>query len=124
MTHYSRRYKDTDAPKQLTSTWWTSEFLRQVIYMSLNAWQHRNDFLHDQEATELKMAAREDAVETMAGWYNKQHQFLIADQVHFTQTFLDRCTDTTAQIRLWIGKITDLHDYNVQTTMRGYLTTQ
>ena len=124
MSHYSRKYKDSDQPKHLSATWWASEFLRQVIYMSLHAWQHRNDFLHDRETMERRMAARQDAVETMAGWYNKQHQFPLTDQTHFAQMFLDRCTDTTAQIRLWIRKITDLHEYNLQTTMQGFLTTQ
>ena len=123
-THISTQYGDAEPPKHMTAKWWTSEFLRQVIYLSLNAWQHRNDFLHDRAATEKKLDERRDAVEDMARWYNKQHQFPLADQAHFARTFLDRCTDTTAQIRLWIGKITDLHEYNLQTTMRGYLTTQ
>ena len=124
MTHYSRHYGDSETPKHLSATWWMSEFLRQVIYMSLNAWQHCNDFLHDREATEKRLAEQHDAVEIMASWYNKQHQFPLVDQAHFAQTFLDRCTDTTAQIRLWIGKITDLYEYNLQTTMRGFLATQ
>ena len=124
MHHYAETYEDIEIPQHLSATWWASEFLRQVIYMSLNAWQHRNDFLHDREATEKKMNARRDTVETMAHWYNKKHQFPLVDQSHFARTFLDRCTDTTAQIRLWIGKITDLYEYNQQTTMRGFLTTQ
>ena len=124
MCHYSDKHTDTTTPKHLSPTWWTSEFLRQAIYMSLHAWQHRNDFLHDRAATEGKLAARREAVETMASWYNRQHQFPAEDQIHFARTFMDRCTDTTAQIRLWLGKITDLHDYNLQTTMRGFLTTQ
>ena len=124
MRHYTKQHKDTGLPKHLSATWWASEFLRQVVYMSLNAWQHRNNFLHDRDATEKKMDARREAVETMAHWYNKQSQFPSVDQHHFARTFLDRCTDTTAQIRLWIGKITDLHTFNLQTTMRGFLTTQ
>ena len=124
MRFYTAKYADTEAPKHVTPTWWTSEFLRQVIYMSLNAWQHRNDFLHDRAATERKLAARQEAVETMASWYNKQHQFPAVDRSHFARTFMDRCTDTTAQIRLWIGKITDLYAYNTQTTLRGFLITQ
>ena len=123
MEHSLRQYPDTEPPKHLSATWWASEFLRQVIYMSLHVWQHRNDFLHDREATESRMNARQDAVEAMADWYNKKHQFPLTDQTHFARTFLDRCTDTTAQIRLWIGKITDLYEYNSQTTMRGYLVT-
>ena len=124
MRHYSKHYEDTKLPQHISATWWASEFLRQVIYMSLSAWQHRNDFLHDREATEKKMDVRRDAVETMAHWFNKQHQFPLVDKSHFARTFLDRCTDTTAQIRLWIEKITDLYEYNQQITMQGFLTTQ
>ena len=38
MQHYTRQYDDTELPRYLSGTWWSSEFLRQVIYMSLNAW--------------------------------------------------------------------------------------
>ena len=83
MQHYSKHFRDTELPQHLSATWWASGFMRQVIYMSLNAWQHRNDFLHDGGATEKKLAARQDAVETMAHWYNKQRQFPLVDQPHF-----------------------------------------
>ena len=124
MEHYKCRYKDDTLPRHLTSVWWASELIRQLLFMSLNSWQHRNDYLHDRERKEAKMNQRREAVEEMAKWYEKQRKFPLADRQHFARTFLDRCTDTTAQIRLWIGKITDLYEYNSQTTLRGYLTAQ
>ena len=47
MDHCRDKHADTDMPRHLSPTWWASEFLRQLLYMSLNAWQHRNDYLHD-----------------------------------------------------------------------------
>ena len=124
MEHYRTKYEDDDMPPHISSTWWAGEFLRQLLYMSLNAWQHRNDFLHDREKTTKHMQERSAAVEEMAKWYQDQRKFPTDDQHHFARTFLDRCTDTTAQIRLWIGKITDIYEYNSQTTLQGYFSTQ
>ena len=124
MLHYREKYDNTAMPAHLSPTWWTSEFLRQLLYMSLQAWQHRNDYLHDRERTSKKMQERAKAVEDMAKWYQEQRKFPAVDQHHFARTFLDRCTDTTAQIRLWIGKIVDLFEYNSQATLQRYFTTQ
>ena len=124
MSYYREKYADKDMPQHLSATWWASEFLRQLLYMSLNAWQHRNDYLHDKERKTKKMQQRAAAVEEMAKWYHDQRKFPAEDQHHFARTFLDRCTDTTAQIRLWIGKITDLFEYNSQTTLQGFFTPQ
>ena len=124
MEHYRLLYKDADLPPHLSPTWWAGEFLRQLLYMSLNAWQHRNDYLHDREKKTKRMQEQMEAMEEMAKWYQDQRKFPAGDQQHFARTFLDRCTDTTAQIRLWIGKIKDIYDYNSQTTLQGYFTTQ
>ena len=124
MEYYRGKYQDEDLPPHLSNTWWAGEFLRQLLYMSLNAWQHRNDFLHDREKTTKRMQERSEAVEAMAKWYQDQRKFPADDQHHFARTFLDRCTDTTAQIRLWIGKITDIYEDNSQTTLQGYFTTK
>ena len=122
--HYCEKYSDTDMLPHLSSTWWASEFLRQLLYISLNAWQHRNDYLHDRERKTKRMQERAAVVEEMSKWYQDQRKFLADDQHHFARTFLDRYTDTTAQIQLWIGKITDLFEYNSQSTLQGYFTTQ
>ena len=124
MENYHNKYRDVDLPWHLSPTWQASEFLRQLLYMSLNAWQHCNDYLHDREHKTKRMQEQSAVVEEMAKWYQDQRKFPADDQHHFAQTFLDRCTDTTAQIRLWIGKITDLYEYNSQSTLQGYFTTQ
>ena len=124
MEHYKSKYCDTDMPRHLSPTWWASKFLRQLLYMSLNAWWHHNDYLHDHERKTKKMQERSAAVEEMAKWYQDQQKVPATDQHHFARTFLDRCTDTTAQIRLWIGKITDLYVYNSQSTLQGFFATQ
>ena len=67
------------------------------------------------------MRERETAIESMAHWYDREHEFPLDDKPNFARSFLERCTDTTAQIRLWLGKIVDIHKYNQRTTIRGYL---
>ena len=80
--------------------------------MSLSMWQHRNRSLHDTEAMQQEIQDRTEAIEEVAEWYKKKHQFPAQDQVHFHRSFVECCTDTTKQVRLWLQKITDLYTYN------------
>ena len=79
-------YVDTDMPQHLSPTWWASEFLRQLLYMSLNAWQHRNDYIHDREQKTKQMKEQAEAVEKMAKWYQDQRKFPVTDRHHFART--------------------------------------
>ena len=117
--YYSEVYDD-DVPGHISATWWTSKFIRQLLYFSLATWQQRNNYLHNALEQEQKIQERTNVVEEMAKWYERKHEFPSEDRLNFTQSFLERCTDTTAQIRLWLGKIVDIHKYNMQTTLRGY----
>ena len=117
--HYKEVYEN-DLPSYISATWWTSEFIRQLLYFSLATWQHQNNYLHNELEQEKKVQERMDAVEEMATWYERKHEFPSEDRLNFTRSFLEQCTDTTAQIRLWLGKIVDIHKYNMQTTLRGY----
>ena len=67
-----------------------------------------------------KIQERTEAVEEMATWYERKNEFPIEDSLNCMCSFIEQCTDTTAEIRLWLGKIVDIHKYNMQTTLRGY----
>ena len=111
-----------EAPTHVTATWWTGELIRQILYFSLATWQHRNEYLHNKDEEDEKIRNRMEALTQMASWYDRAHQFPQEDKIHFARTYLDRCNDTTTQIRLWLGKIIDIHKYNLRTTLRGYFT--
>ena len=121
---YMSHVQDTtdEIPVHLSAKWWTGELIRQILYFSLAIWQHRNDYLHHKEAAEERIRDRTEALTQMATWFDKAHLFPTEDKIHFARTYLDRCNDTTAQIRLWLGKIVDIHKYNLRTTLRGYFT--
>ena len=118
MRYYEEFYDDI--PKYISATWWASELIRQLLFFSLSTWQHRNNHLHEKTEAERRIQEREDAIESMAQWYDRAHEFPSDDKPNFARSFLERCTDTTAQIRLWLGKIVDIHKYNKRTTIRGY----
>ena len=106
MKYYETLYDEI--PRHLSATWWASELIHQILFFSLSAWQHRNNYLHDKAEAERKIQEREAAVESMlAHWYDREHEFPLDDKPNFARSFLERCTDTTAQIRLWLGKIID-----------------
>ena len=119
MKYYKEIYED-ELPSYLSENWWASEFIRQLLYFSLATWQHRNTYLHNSMEQAKKLQDRAEAVEEMAEWYERQNEFPKEDSLNFARSFIERCTDTTAQIRLWLGKIVDIHKYNMQTTLRGY----
>ena len=120
MTYYEDYYDD-NVPKHISATWWASELIRQLLYFSLAAWQHQNNYLHNTIEQQHRVQDRIDAIEAMATWYDREHEFTADDKPNFSRSFLERCTDTTAQIHLWLGKIVDIHKYNQRTTLRGYL---
>ena len=41
-------------------------------------------------------------------------EFLLENQIHFHRSYVERCSDTTKQVRLWLQKITDLYEYHQQ----------
>ena len=109
--------EDSEIPAHFSATWWTAGLVKEVIYVGLNTWQQRNRFLHDKESMARDVSDRTEALEEMANWYDKKHMFPSTDQVHFHRSFVERCSDTTKQVRLWLQKISDLYEYNKQRTL-------
>ena len=116
------RHDLDEVPSHYSATWWTAGLIKQMIYFSLNMWQHRNTYLHETEATRQALQDRADTIQEAACWYDNSHKFPSTDQIHFQRTFLERCTDTTKQVRLWLQKISDLYEYNARRTLQDFLT--
>ena len=112
MAYYYEIYEE-DPPSHISATWWASEFIRQILYFSLAMWQHMNNYLHKSEENERKLKDRLEAVGEMAQRYELTHEFTNKDKMNFLRSFLERCTDTTAQIHLWLGKIVNIHKFNL-----------
>ena len=107
-------------PSHYSSAWWSAGLIKELIYVSLNLWQHRNQFLHDTENAQTKLHERMSALEDAAEWYDKKHQFPKEDQIHFHKSYAERCSDTTKQVRLWLQKIADLYEYNQRRTLQAF----
>ena len=69
-------------PLHYSATWWTAGLIKQILYFSLNMWQHRNAYLHETEATCQALQDRTEAIEEAAYWYDNSHKFPSTDQVH------------------------------------------
>ena len=114
MSAYNADESIDPVPSHYSSAWWTAGLIKELIYVSLNMWQHRNRFLHDTESARAELTARTTALEEAAEWYDKKHQFPREDQIHFHRSYAERCSNTTKQVRLWLQKIADLYKYNQQ----------
>ena len=111
----------TQVPSHYSAIWWTSRLIKEMIYLSLNVWQHRNRHLHNSQTAASELLERTDALKRKGIWYEMKHMFPLDDPIHFHQSYLERCMDTTKQIRLWLQKITDLYKYNKQRTLQAFL---
>ena len=110
MTYYEEYYDEV--PTHISATWWASKLIQQLLYFSLAAWQHQNNYLQNKIEQERKVQECVKApVESMAHWYEREHEFTADDKPNFSRSFLERCTDTTALICLWLGKIIDIHKF-------------
>ena len=123
MSAYNADTTLASVPAHYSSTWWTAGLIKELIYMSLHMWQHRNKFLHDTESARANIADRTKALEEAAEWYDKKHQFPRDDQIHFHRSYAERCSDTTKQVRLWLQKIADLYEYNQRRTLQAFFQT-
>ena len=77
-------YYENDIPPHISATWWAREFIRHLLYFSLATWQHRNTYLHRSEEKEQKIKDRMEAVEEMAQWYDRKHEFPTEDTMNFS----------------------------------------
>ena len=120
MEAYKTSDDDNHVPAHFSATWWTAGLIKELIYLSLNVWQQRNRFMHDTETMTQDIQDRTNALQEAEEWYDKKHMFPLEDQVHFHRSYLERCSDTTKQVRLWLQKISDLYDYNTQRTLQEF----
>ena len=111
---------ESSIPAHFSATWWTAGLIKEIIYLSLNAWQQRIRFLHEHETMTQEVCNRTEALQEVADWYDKKHMFPSADQVHFHRSFLGRCSNSTKQVCLWLQKILDLYEYNRQRTLQAF----
>ena len=111
-----------DIPLHYSATWWTAGLIKQMIYFSLNMCQHRKAYLHEIEATGQALQDGTNAIEEAAYWYKNSHTFPSADEVHFHRNFVERCTETTKQVRLWLQKNSDLYNFNTRRTLQDFFT--
>lgn len=119
MRYYTEFY-EAEVPVHVSATWWASELVWQLLYLTLATWQHHNYYLHNTLDKAKKIQDRTDAVEEMVHWYKCSHDLPVDDKHNFSRFFLEQCTDTTAQICLWLGNIVDIHKHNMCTTLHGY----
>ena len=53
MTYYEDYYDEV--PTYISAMWWASELIQQLLYFSLAAWQHQNNYLHNKIEKERKV---------------------------------------------------------------------
>jgi hypothetical protein len=109
---HSRLDIDTMPPNpHRTAERWTIGIVQQLIYITLNTWQIRNDHLHRERETQEKMKLRNKLHEEMHDWYDKSSHLGHSFEKYFRITLLQRKTFPTKQIQSWLETVKAQYGY-------------
>ena len=99
-----KKYHDRD--------WWTSNLIKQIVYIALNAWQIRNDKLHEDKKQDEYNTERRLLHDQIKLWYDREGEFGDNDHArHFNRTYNDRKNSTNAELRQWTRAIQSTYTY-------------
>ena len=73
-------------PKHYSGNWWAANLIKQVVFMSLNLWQIRNDALHSNKILNDYNKQRSILLTQLATWYDKENEFESEDKKELSQT--------------------------------------
>jgi len=104
-----RRINNTEdsLPKHYSGNWWAANLIKQVVFMSLNMWQIRNDTLHaDKLMADYNTQRRSLHIQT-------EHEFEQADSSKYLhRPYLERLTDPNHLLQAWCVTMERLHKLN------------
>jgi len=76
-------------------------YKKQIVFMSLNLWQIRNDALHaDKIMTDYNTQRRLLQTQTTT-WYDKENEFEDDGRHYFHRPYLERITDPNHLLQAW-----------------------
>ena len=117
-TIHLRQTEDPKKPRPAyrTATYWASCLIQQIVYFTLNAWQIRNDKLHDDKVETERVAKQKESFREMQDWYQRADSSLPEFKNHnlFKMPYLQRKTHSTAMIESWLATVKEQHDYLVR----------
>ena len=117
-TIHLRQTEDPKKPRPAyrTATYWASCLIQQIVYFTLNAWQIRNDKLHDDKVESERAAKRKEYFREMQDWYQRADSSPPDFKNHnlFKMPYLQRKTHSTAMIASWLATVKEQHDYLVR----------
>ena len=115
LKHMSRTENpDSPRPEYQTADYWASNVIQQIVYYSLNAWQIRNDKLHEDKVEKAYMAKRRSLKSEVRGWYmiattlGKEFDNLMKT------TCIERQTHSNQMMESWLATMKEKHDYHVR----------
>ena len=103
---------DVPLPKHYSGNWWAANLIKQVVFMSLNLWQIRNDALHSDKAMNEYNTQRRSLLMQIGIWYDRMNEFENEDSKYFHRPYLERQTDPNYAIQAWCISIERIHTMN------------
>ena len=112
--HYdvARSQPKSNLKKYHDKEWWTANVIKQVVYIALNAWQIRNDKLHENKKRDDYNVERERLHALVQTWYDREGEFGDGDhRRHFNKSYLDRKNSTNTALQQWTRAISSTYTY-------------
>jgi hypothetical protein len=107
-----RQQKNHSLKPHHDGEWWASNLIKHVIYVALNAWQMRNDKLHQNKEKNSYNKDRERLLNELRKWYDREGEFYGSNhQRHFSKSYLEQINSTNAQLQTWTRAVSSTHSY-------------
>ena len=88
---YERSQPSHNLKKYHDRQWWTANIIKQIVYVALNAWQIRNDKLHEDKKKNKYNAERDELLNDVKKWYDCEGEFDDNDHYrYFSKSYIDR----------------------------------
>ena len=100
--HYDneRSQKSHNLKKYYDRQWWTTNIIKQIVYIALNAWQIRNDKLHEDKKKNTYNIKQTELLSKVDGEFGNNDHYR-----HFSKTYIGRKNSTNAALRIWTRSV-------------------
>ena len=89
-----------------------ANIIKQIVYIALNAWQIRNDKLHEDKKKNKYTAERDELLNDVKKWYDCEGEFGDNDHYrHFSKSYIDRKNSTNTALQIWTQAVQSTYTY-------------
>ena len=91
--------------KKFSGSWWVKGIIKQLIFYSLNLWQIRNEFAHEDDEEKKRNEELLKIKNEIIKWYRMRDEFDKETRHLFRVTLFERCMKDTRMNEAWLRTV-------------------